>query len=211
MAARALTLILVALLTLTVPLVESTHPAEARKRFRFRTVTRVFTNNGQIAIPGNGTATPYPAPLAAKGFKKGKIKDVNLLLRDFSHTFPEHVDILLVAPNGRNALVMSDVGGNANAVNLDLTLDDEAAAGLPSAGALASGAFRPTNFGAIEDLPAPAPVSGGAVALNTFDGGNPNGEWKLFVRDDTNMENGEFAGGWSLQIKARIKIRKKRR
>ena len=58
MAARALTLILVALLTLTVPLVESTHPAEAPKRFRVRTVTRVFTYNRQISIHGNGTATP---------------------------------------------------------------------------------------------------------------------------------------------------------
>jgi subtilisin-like proprotein convertase family protein len=205
MFARIVSLLLSALLVL--PAVPGTEQAVAKRRFK--TVTRTFTNNGQIAIPGQGEATPYPVSLGVGGFKRAKIKDVNLTLNGYGHDFPDEVDILLVAPNGRNALVMSDVGGNADADNLTLTLDDEAGAGLPLASQLSSGRFRPTNDGAIESLPAPAPLSSGAVALSTFDGANPNGEWKLFIRDDDPGDNGEINGGWSLQITAKVK--KKRR
>jgi subtilisin-like proprotein convertase family protein len=202
---RVVTVLLVALLVL--PVASESQPVGAKRRFK--NVTRTFTNNGQIAIPGQGEATPYPVSLPVGGFKRAKIKDVNLTLTGFGHDAPDDVDILLVAPNGRNALVMSDVGGNADADNLTLTLDDEAGAGLPLDSQLSSGSFRPTNDGAIESLPAPAPLSSGATTLATFDGGNPNGEWKLFIRDDDPMENGEISGGWSLEITAKVK--KKRR
>jgi len=205
MAARFLMLILVTLLAL--PLTEGTQPAEAGKRFK--TVTKTFSSNGQIAIPGSGVATPYPAIIHVGRFKRARILDVNLTLRNFSHSFPDQVDVLLVAGNGRNALVMSDVGGNDNADNLTITLDDEAAAALPLSSQLSSGAFRPTNDGVIETLPAPAPVSSGNVALAVFNHANPRGNWQLFVRDDNTGDNGLIAGGWSIEIK--MKVKKKHR
>src|SRR3954467_263219 len=103
MLARILVLLLVA--SLILPVVDGAQPAYASKRFK--NVHKTFSNTGQIAIPSNGEATPYPSTIQVNGFKKGKIKDVNLTLRNFSHTFPDNVDVLLVAPNGRNALVMS--------------------------------------------------------------------------------------------------------
>ena len=106
---------------------------------------------------------------------------------------------------------MSDVGGNANADNLTMTLDDEAAANLPLSSQLSSGTFRPTNDGAIDTLPAPAPVSSGHVSLSAFNGANPRGTWLLFVRDDNAGDNGAFSGGWSLDIKMKVKKKRKQR
>src|SRR5829696_5905370 len=139
MVTRILTIILVALLAL--PVIESTEPAQAGKRFKI--VRKTFSNTGQIKIPGNGEATPYPVTVHVGKFRRARIKDVNLTLHNFSHSFPDQVDILLVASNGRNALVMSDVGGNDNADNLTITLDDEAAANLHLSSQLSSGTFRP--------------------------------------------------------------------
>jgi hypothetical protein len=201
MLARIIVLLLVAALAL--PVVEGTQPAQASKRFK--NVHKTFSNTGQIAIPGNGEATPYPAPIQVNGFKNGKIKDVNLTLRNFSHTFPDQVDVLLVVPNWLNALVMCDVGGNDNADYLSITIDDDALSGLPLSSQLSSGSFKPTNDGGIDTLPAPAPLSSGNVALSVFNGANPNGQWQLFVRDDNPGDNGDIAGGWSLQITAKVK------
>lgn len=180
--------------------------AEAGKRRK--TVTRSFSSTGQIAIPNDGVANPYPSTLQVGGIKKGKIKDVNVTLRDFSHNRPDHVDILLVAPNGSNTLIMSDVGGADPADNLTIVLDDEALAALPLTSQLTSGTFRPTSDGPIDSLPAPAPVSTQAVALSVFNGAKPNGQWQLFVRDDTNGQNGDISGGWTLEITAKVKKRK---
>lgn len=206
MHARFSRLVLIGLLAL--PLAGGEHLAGAGKRHK--NVTRTFFNTGQVAIPNNDVANPYPAPIQVGGFKKGKIKDIEVVLRDFSHAKPDDVDILLVAPGGRNTLIMSDAGGNDRADNLTLTFDDQALSALPLATQLVSGTFRPTNDNMIENLPAPAPVTGSVVALSVFNGINPNGQWQLFVRDDTAPENGEIAGGWSLKITAKVKVKKRR-
>ena len=54
------------------------------------------------------------------------------------------LDILLVGPQGQSALLVSDVGSSAN--NVTLTLDDQAAEQIYSAGPMTSGSFQPTNF-----------------------------------------------------------------
>lgn len=200
---RAFPLICLAAWLLALWPVSGSELAEASKRHK--TVTRTFANIGQIAIPGQGEATPYPVFIQVSGFKKGKIKDVNVTLQDFSHEHPDHVDILLVAPDGRNTLLLSDVGGSDPADNLTLTLDDQALAGVPLTSQLTSGTFRPTNDQMLDNLPAPAPLTGPTVALAVFNGANPTGTWQLFLRDDTERENGAIRGGWSLEIRARVK------
>jgi subtilisin-like proprotein convertase family protein len=207
MLARVLSLILI--LSLAVPLGLEARPVEAKKRFK--NVTRTISNSGQIHIPGEGKATPYPVEIAVGGFKKGKVKDVDVVLRNFSHDRPDQVDILLVAPGGRNTLIMSDVGGNDPADNLTLRIDDQAIAEFPLMSQLTSGSFKPTNDGGIEDLPAPAPLTGQTVALSIFNGINPNGTWQLFVQDDNPMDNGEISGGVSLEITAKVKKHKHKR
>jgi subtilisin-like proprotein convertase family protein len=189
-----------------------------------RNVTKTFNNDVAISIPDarviatDGPANPYPSPITVSGIKQGRVVDVNLTLRGFSHTFPADVDLLLVAPDGTNALVMADAGesnpdGAEEVVNLTLTLDDEAAQPLPVEALLTSGTFRPFDGGTpgpngdLSAFPAPAPSPGGAVALSTFDGINPNGEWQLFVLDDEEDDAGAFAQGWSLEITASTKTK----
>ncbi len=57
-----------------------------------------------------GLATPLGDPIAVSDFG-GSVTDVNLELTGLSHTYPDDIDMLLVAPGGENAIVMSDAGG----------------------------------------------------------------------------------------------------
>jgi hypothetical protein len=186
----------------------STGPARTR-------LTRTFTNNATITIspgPDNGgkavatPATPYPAIIEVSGFTNGTILDVNLTLHALSHTFPGDVDVLLAGPvPGLNAFLMSDVGANAVVSNITLTVDDQAAAGLPTP--LVPGTFKPADGASslgTDTFPAPAPTPSGNVALSVFNTSNPNGAWHLFVVDDSGGDGGSIAGGWSLEITAEV-------
>ena len=192
---------------------ETTQTAEAGKKYK--TVTKTFSSSGQIDIPDAGTAgasDPYPSTIEVDAFgNKAKIKDVNLTLRGFGHTFPDNVDVMLARGNQR-ATVMSDVGWTTAVNGLQITLDDQAGANLPDGGALASGTFRPTNeTGTDEDnaaddpFTAPAPTPNSNTELSTFKGAKPDGEWRLFVVDDWNEDDGQFAGGWKLAKRCCIK------
>jgi subtilisin-like proprotein convertase family protein len=165
-------------------------------------------------VDTNGPANPYPSAITVSGVKQGRVLDVNLTLRGLTHTFPSDLNFLLVAPDGRNAIVMSDVGnpeGDEAVTDLTITLDDEATTNLPEDALLTSGAFKPTDgdspgpSGTLETFPAPAPALSGATTLSTFDGGDPNGTWQLFILDDDSGDTGVIARGWSLEIKARTK------
>jgi subtilisin-like proprotein convertase family protein len=203
--------------------------AGKRKGNKSKTVKKTIANGNAIAIPAPGSvddfgpAAPYPSTLAVTGFKKAKITDLNLTLRGLSHTASQDVDVLLVAPDGRNVVVMGDVGeslGSGAVTNLILTLDDEATNALPTDDPLTSGTFRPLdNFGLVDfedpspgvivDFPAPAPIPSGDIALSTFDGLNPNGEWQLFILDDASLDIGSLANGWTLEITAKSKVKTK--
>jgi subtilisin-like proprotein convertase family protein len=177
-----------------------------------RRVTRTFANPSVITIPAGGAATPYPAAIQVSGFQKAHITDVKLTLRGLSHTRPSDIDVMLVAPNGRNAIVMADIGNGTPVVDLTITLDDQANP-PPDLGVnvpLPSGTYRPTNnlFG--EDPFDGAPAPSGAVALSTFSGSNPNGAWQLYVFDDQGGSDGAIAGGWELSITAQIARKRKK-
>ena len=57
----------------------------------------------------------------------------------------------------------------------------------------------------IDALPDPAPPANESVMLSGFDGMSPNGPWQLWVMDDLSGEAGQFAGGWSVTIKATVR------
>ena len=191
----------------------TTKPAEAASRYRI--VTKTFTNSSAITIPSAGVADPYPSELLVSGLRRGSIRDVNLKLNGFGHSYPEDVNVLLVGPRGQNALVMSDVGGLQNAVSdINLTLDDAATNPLPDHGAIAAGTYKPTKGTTAEsgegepgpsNFDSPAPAGPYGTNLAVFNATNPNGTWELYVLDDTGAEFGQFAGGWGLTIKARVR------
>jgi (2Fe-2S) ferredoxin len=160
-------------------------------------------NTNSIVIPTIGTANSYPSEIQVSGLN-GLVTGVSVGLENFSHLSSDDVDILLVAPNGRSVLLMSDVGGNTFANDIDLTLTDAAANSLPDNSALSSGVFKPTNFDNNDTFPSPAPQMNYGANLASLYGSNPNGTWQLFVVDDTGENAGAITGGWNLDIKTSV-------
>jgi subtilisin-like proprotein convertase family protein len=169
------------------------------------TSTSTFSNAASVAIPGTGTgaatgapASPYPSTITVSGITNTVTK-VTVTLTNFNHTFPADVDVLLRGPGGQKMLLMSDVGGGTDAVNVTLTFDDSA---LAIGATVVSGTFRPTNIGAGDLFPATAPAGPypDPQLLSVFNGVSPNGTWSLFVVDDAATDTGNFSGGWTLRI-----------
>jgi hypothetical protein len=208
---RLLAVALAALIAL--PLAEAAHPVEAGKDKKFKTITKTISSDGQIDIPAGGTtgpANPYPVTIDVDAFGKFenvKITDVNLTLRGVQHERTENIDVMLVHKN-RSALVMADPGNGTDVSDLTITLDDEAGTDLPDGAVLTSGVFRPGNQSGDDEFPAPAPVPNGNVALSTFDGADPDGQWQLFIQDDAGFDTGRITGGWELTITAKAKTEK---
>ncbi len=189
---------------------QSEKKTETEKKKGGKTVTRTFSSPNAVVINDNTTADPYPATIQVSGFKKGKVKDVNVILRGLNHDLPDNIDAVLIAPNGAGTVLMSDSGGGTDAVSLTLTLDDEAAAALPDFTALENGAFKPATYGAVDTYPSlGTPPTSANLAL--LDGGNPNGEWRLFVVDDAVVNSGAFSGGWDLVLTVKLAKKKKKK
>jgi uncharacterized repeat protein (TIGR01451 family) len=157
-----------------------------------------FGSSARITIPQAGAATPYPSVISVSNLL-GVISKVTVSLENVTHSFPSDMDILLISPAGQKLLLMSDVGGSFSASGVTLNFDDNAAASLPAAAPLVSGTFKPTDHEPGDILPAPAPVGPYTSRLDVFSGSNPNGNWSLFVADDSGGDDGSI-GGWSLNI-----------
>ncbi|HWD90880.1 MAG TPA: hypothetical protein VG938_00895 [Verrucomicrobiae bacterium] len=174
--------------------------------------TATFSNTNTIVINDSDSpptvATPYPSTNLVTGLDGTLITKVTVSLFGFAHTFPSDVDIVLVGPQGQNAIVFSNVGGQATKIpvtNIDLTLDDDAGASLPTDSELVSGTFKPTQGFASAfpfDFPAPAPKTADLMGpfLANFQNTEPNGTWNLYIVDDNGGDSGVITGGWSLTI-----------
>jgi hypothetical protein len=200
--ARSVVVVLAAMLLALALVVASA--LDPKKAEADRVVTRTFNQPQQILIPAGaivadcnsgpteGQAAPYPSQLRIAAFpERSTILDVNLVIRNYTHTFPDDVGVLL-SKGGKNLLVMDDVGDGDDVSAITLTLDDEAAAPLPNEEQLVSGSFKPTNQFDVN------------AALSAYDGVRPNGTWNLYVSDEVEGDCGEFGGGWSLIIRARV-------
>jgi subtilisin-like proprotein convertase family protein len=174
------------------------------------TQAQTFCNSASIAVPGTGTsgpASPYPSVVNVSGVA-GTIGTMSVDIRGLSHTFPDDIDMLLVAPGGQTLIIQSDVGGNVGAVNINYKLRDTAAGVAPDAGPLVSGQYRPTDVGTGDTFVAPAPVgpygdpapNGAATFASVFAGTNPNGTWTLYVVDDAGGDIGSIGNGWCLNF-----------
>lgn len=157
-------------------------------------------NPGTINILDFSPASPYPSTIQVSGVT-GAVVSVRATLHGISHTYPDDIDILLVAPGGESVMLMSDVGGGTAINDVTLTFDDAAAQSLPDSAALVSGTYKPTNFNLNTDtFPAPAPVAPFGATMAALTSSDPNGTWSLFVRDDERADAGSIAAGWSLSI-----------
>lgn len=158
-----------------------------------------FSNAGTIDIPVQGSANPYPSEITVSGLN-APVGGVSLTLHGLSHTHPDDLDVLLVAPGGENVLLMANVGGGVDLSDVDVTFTD-GAADLPDESEIVSGIYSPTAFFP-QTLPSPAPAPPYGDVMSALNGADGNGVWTLYVRDHGALDGGSIAGGWSLTIDA---------
>ena len=164
----------------------------------------IGANPTSIVVPAiageSGPAVPYPSTITVAGLT-GPIKNVRLRLLDFRHANPSAVDVLLVSPEGRKVMILSDVGPFNEVFGANLRFDQDAPTEVPEI--IVSGTYRPTNRGSFPDpFPPPFPTGPVLETLDAFNGQDPNGTWSLHVAGDDSLVGlvGRFAGGWSLEI-----------
>lgn len=158
---------------------------------------RSYLGSGGATIPDFGNASSYPSVISIAGFS-GTANAVRVKLNGLSHTFPGDLDVFLVSPSGQVSAVLSDAGSTFDLINADLTFDDSAADVVPENGQITAGSYRPANYGSVEPLP---PGASGSIGTNltALAAGGVNGDWKLFISDDTNGDSGGITS-WSLEI-----------
>ena len=107
------------------------------------------------------------------------IKDANLIL-DITHNFDGDLIAYLVAPDGTEVELFSNIGGNSS--NFQSTiLDDEAATSITKGSAPFIGPYQPQGN------------------LTDLDGLNTQGTWQLEITDNSEMDTGVL-NSWSLLI-----------
>lgn len=153
---------------------------------------------GTLVVPAEGPANPFPSSITVSNLT-GLVSQVNVSLYGLSHTHPDDIDLLLVGPTGKKVLLMSDVGGSSDAVDIDVEFTDLASSGLPDGNGIASGSFKPTNVTAGDTFDGliPGPY---VTNLTTFNGVDPNGTWRLYAFDDSGHDEGAISRGWSLTV-----------
>jgi subtilisin-like proprotein convertase family protein len=164
------------------------------------------SGTGPIALPsfasrtGAGKAGLYPATADVISVPPGSVvTDVILHLHHVDHERSYDIDMLLVSPDSRRTLVMSDAGG-VDVPDSEITLMDSAENPLPDTAPLFSGTFRPSNYGATLDrFPAPAPPKPYQSSFSNFRGSPASGAWQLFINDDGTRGFGSI-GSWELEL-----------
>ncbi len=158
-----------------------------------------------VVIPSLGDANPNPS---VRTIDLGRpLTDVNVKLNGLSHTYPDDLDMLLVGPTGASTVLTSDACGSGDLQRVTWTIDDEAPGGLPDSSACPTGSYQPSNFAAgggdVDTFGGEAPAGPYGATLAAFDGTNPDGDWKLYVNDDSGGDVGYIQTGWSPEIQTR--------
>jgi hypothetical protein len=168
-----------------------------------------FTNATPIAIVDADVGTPYPSNINVTGLA-GPALSVKVTLNGYSHSFPDDMGMVLKGPTGAALLIQDGAGDNPDMINVTYTLADSGATVLPNSTAWTAGTYKATTYYSGDSFPAPGPLTaysspgptGGGTATfsSTFNGTDPNGTWSLYVVDFIAGDDGEIAGGWTLEI-----------
>jgi hypothetical protein len=163
------------------------------------TVTIAINKSANLAIPATGTSGTVSDSFNLGLINWGRIVDLQVILGDLTHTFPDDLDFLLLGQGGANFEFWSDVGNGAGITNGDFTISDSAASVLPDATPLASGTYRPAdyatqetaeNWGLASSLVINHPAT--ATLNSVFAGKFVSGNWSLYITDDASGDAGSL-------------------
>ena len=161
-----------------------------------------YCNTATLSL-GNGQSSPYG--ISVSGLN-GAVSSVSVTLNGFTHPYPYEVNLMLVSPNGSQALVFlggdCGEGGGTPPNNLTMTLADSGS-GFPPNGSYNSTCtattYKPyvneqyatgnsgTCSSSLYSSPAPtnAPCANNPNGSNTFTsvftGASPNGTWEIYA------------------------------
>jgi HYR domain len=157
-----------------------------------------FANTGAITINDNAAATPYPSAIAVSGLS-GSVTKVTVTLDGFTHNWMNDVEMALVGPTGNQVGLMMRAGtsGNKQFTGANLTFDDGGIVIPNVSGQNLTGThnFVPTVNGTTFTMSGTFLTS-----LASFNGLNPNGDWKLYIRDWDAIKSGSVSRGWSISF-----------
>jgi hypothetical protein len=179
--------------------------------------TATFKNENVVTIPDSGAASPYPLNIPVTGLR-GPLQSVDVTTQEFTHTFPDDVDVLGVAPSGRTGMVFSDACGSGDLMDATWHFTPSAFGALTDTGAVSGGSncasgdktngvfrgdggtgFDTTDFFPATGSPAPpAPPYG--QSPSELAEGNPNGTWRFYVSDDAAGGSGDIGKGVKIDL-----------
>ena len=162
---------------------------------------RSWSNAAAIQIRDNSAATPYPSLINVDSLR-GRVSKIAVTLNGFSHSFPQDVGVLLVAPSGKAVVLMNGAGGNTPVQSLNLSFTQGAQVVIPESGALTNGTYQPANFRPdLSSFAMPAPAGPYTNAsFDVFKDDSPNGTWALYIQDFAPSDAGAISNGWSLTL-----------
>ncbi|MCD9185398.1 MAG: M36 family metallopeptidase [Pyrinomonadaceae bacterium] len=182
----------------------------------------VFTNNTLINVPNgqptttSGAASPYPSIITVSGITGSRIPKVELT--NVSHAWFGDIDVMLESPSGQKFTFMSDIysaNNGTNTVSGTFTFNDDATAIPATSTVPVPGEYKPTNYAPADTFVTPAPAgpyqnpapTGSTTFASVFNTGSTtfNGDWKLWVVDDTVADSGTI-GGWKLSFETPLCI-----
>lgn len=159
--------------------------------------TNVDPALGYTRFPATGTGNASASAVAvAKELKLPRtIADVDVVLKDLTHGFPEDMNVLIVSPAGTAVVLMSDTCGAASLLRSTLRFDDSAPASLPDGNGIAecqqsSATVKPFDAEEPETVIKGAPNGPYSAGLNAFNGQSATGTWRLFLLDDQGGSEG---------------------
>lgn len=159
----------------------------------------IFINDRTPGQAGPNPAYPYPTFYHVTG--PNPISKVVVHLKDFLHSWPSDVCIVLKGPDGTTCVLMAECGNGGFPIT-DINIDfDDTGPAMPQVGQIFQQTYRPTNYPPFADVPAPGPPSPYGQTLSVFNGKDPNGVWLLYVCSEAQgINNGVINFGWSLTI-----------
>ncbi|MBW4662099.1 MAG: DUF4347 domain-containing protein [Drouetiella hepatica Uher 2000/2452] len=154
--------------------------------------------------PPAGQGDLYPSILTVQGLL-GTVQKATVTLHGLSVTSANNLDIWLEGPQGQRIILISDAADSNGINNLTLSFADGFADALSLSPLQNNNTYRPTNNTVANDLD-PAEFAGAQTSFGQFvgvDGKNLNGNWKLYIQDDTDSGTdssnfGRLLNGWSL-------------
>ncbi|HPI54587.1 MAG TPA: hypothetical protein PLU10_07820, partial [Chitinophagaceae bacterium] len=179
----------------------------------FTSKATVYSNNSAITVIDNAAASPYPSAISVAG-TTGTITAITVTVYNVSHTYVHDMSIMLQGPGGQSLLLQSGVAENYGVSNLTYTFSDAAAAQLSDVNTYGNGTYKPTGYfwdlwpspapptpPGVNTYETPGPFGGTSATLSSVFGGlTANGQWKLWVGDFAGGDDGQIAGGWSIDI-----------